>query len=117
MSAPVPADVAPGVHTLAAMHCRAGAPRLDPDELARHLQSLAGWTASDGRIAKEFRFGDYHDTMAFVNALAWIAHREDHHADLAVHYGRCVVTFSTHDAGGVTLNDVICAARAERLLA
>ena len=55
--------------------------------------------------------------MAFVNAMAWIAHREDHHPDLAVHYAKCVVTFSTHDAGGVTLNDVICAARLERLFA
>jgi 4a-hydroxytetrahydrobiopterin dehydratase len=55
--------------------------------------------------------------MAFVNALAWIAHREDHHPDLAVGYARCGVTFSTHDAGGVTLNDVICAAKAERLFA
>ena len=55
--------------------------------------------------------------MAFVNALAWIAHREDHHPDLEVHYSRCVVTFATHDAGGVTLNDVICAAKAERLFA
>ena len=117
MTAPAPTDLTAGVQALAAMRCRAGAPRLTADELARHLQSLAGWTASDGRIAKEFRFDDYHDTIAFVNALAWIAHREDHHPDLAVHYGRCVVTFSTHDAGGVTLNDVICAARTERLIA
>ena len=76
----------------------------------------AGRIAGD-RIEKTFRFADYHQTMAFVNALAWIAHREDHHPDLAVHYNRCVVTFSTHDAGGVTLNDVICAAKAERLFA
>jgi len=117
MTAPSPADLADGLDALAAMRCRAGAPRLAADVLARHLRSLAGWTASDGRIAKEFRFDDYHDTIAFVNALAWIAHREDHHPDLSVHYGRCVVAFSTHDAGGVTLNDVICAARTERLVA
>lgn len=117
MTTPAPTDPATGAQALAALHCRAGAARLTAEELARHLQSLAGWMASDGRIAKEFRFDDYHDTIAFVNALAWIAHREDHHPDLAVHYGRCVVTFSTHDAGGVTLNDVICAARTERLVA
>jgi 4a-hydroxytetrahydrobiopterin dehydratase len=55
--------------------------------------------------------------MAFVNALAWIAHREDHHPDLSVHYNRAVVNFSTHDAGGLTLNDFICAAKTEALLA
>jgi 4a-hydroxytetrahydrobiopterin dehydratase len=53
--------------------------------------------------------------MAFVNAVAWIAHRADHHPDLSVHYNRVVVSYSTHDAGGVTGNDLICAARVEAL--
>jgi 4a-hydroxytetrahydrobiopterin dehydratase len=105
------------VSALAQMHCRAGAPLLAASALARHLHALPGWTQVEGSIVKEYRFDNYHATMAFVNALAWIAHREDHHPDLAVHYGRCVVTFSTHDAGGVTLNDVICAALIERLFA
>jgi len=102
---------------LASMTCRPGAPRLNADELAAHLATLAGWALAGDRIEKTFRFADYHQTMAFVNALAWIAHREDHHPDLGVHYNRCVVTFSTHDAGGVTQNDIICAAKAERLFA
>jgi 4a-hydroxytetrahydrobiopterin dehydratase len=54
--------------------------------------------------------------MAFVNALAWIAHQEDHHPDLSVHYNRAVVRFSSHDAGALTLNDFICAAKAEALI-
>ncbi len=102
---------------LAAMHCRGGAPRLGADELAGHLVHLPGWTHDAERIVKAFAFPDYHATIAFVNALAWIAHHENHHPDLAVHYARCVVTYATHDAGGVTLNDVICAAKAERLFA
>ena len=102
---------------LASMHCRAGAPRLAADELTTHLVSLPGWQASATTIAKEFKFAGFHDTMAFVNALAWIANGEDHHPDLSVHYGKCVVTFGTHDAGGITLNDVICAAKTERLFA
>ena len=102
---------------LASMACRPGAPRLHADELAAHLATLAGWALAGDRIEKTFRFADYHQTMAFVNALAWVAHREDHHPDLGVHYNRCVVTFSTHDAGGVTQNDIICAAKAERLFA
>ena len=69
------------------------------------------------RIEKTFRFADYYRTMAFVNAVASIAHREDHHPDLAVHYDRCVVAWSTHSAGGVTLNDCICAAKTDAAIA
>ena len=100
---------------LASMHCRAGAPRLGADELAAHLAALPGWAQAGDTIVKTFAFANYYETMAFVNALAFVAHREDHHPDLGVHYNKCVVTWSTHDAGGVTLNDVICAAKAERL--
>jgi 4a-hydroxytetrahydrobiopterin dehydratase len=102
---------------LASMHCREGAPALGADERDAHVASLPGWTYGDGRIGKTFLFANYHETIAFVNALAFIAHREDHHPDLQVHYNRCVVAFSTHSAGDVTLNDVICAAQAERLFA
>ena len=102
---------------LAAMRCRAGAPRLSADELAAHVATLPGWTNAGDRIVKEYALANYYETMAFVNALAMIANREDHHPDLAVHYAKCEVTFATHDAGGVTLNDVICAAKTERLFA
>lgn len=102
---------------LASMHCREGAPALGTDELAAHIALLPGWLFGDSRIEKAFLFANYHETIAFVNALAWIAHSEDHHPDLQVHYNRCVVAFSTHSAGGVTLNDIICAAKTERLFA
>lgn len=100
---------------LASMRCRDGAPALGADELTAHVAALPGWACVERRIEKTFLFANYHETIAFVNALAWIAHRCDHHPDLAVHYNRCVVAFSTHSAGGVTLNDAICAAKAERL--
>jgi 4a-hydroxytetrahydrobiopterin dehydratase len=102
---------------LASMHCREGAPALTADELAAHAEALPGWDFNNARIERTFQFANYHETIAFVNALAWIAHHQDHHPDLQVHYNRCVVVFSTHSAGGVTLNDVICAAKAERLFA
>ena len=102
---------------LAAMRCRTGATRLSADELAAHMASLPGWRIAADTIVKQYDFPNYHETMAFVNALAFVAHREDHHPDLAVHYGKCIVTFATHDAGGVTQNDVICAAKTERLFA
>ena len=76
-----------------------------------------GWDLiEDGAaIARTFRFADYYRTLAFVNALAFIAHREDHHPDLSVHYDRCVVRYSTHDVGGLSDNDFICAAKASCL--
>jgi len=102
---------------LAALDCRADAPRLSDDELAKRQRALSGWDYADARLTKTFRFGNYYETMAFVNALAYVAHRQDHHPDLSVHYNRVVVAYSTHDAGGVTLNDCICAAKVEALAA
>ena len=105
----------PELAALAALDCRTGAPRLSPDELAQRRRALAGWDVADDRLTKTFRFGNYYETMAFVNAIAYVAHRQDHHPDLSVHYNRVVVDFSTHDAGGITLNDCICAAKVEAL--
>ena len=81
------------------------------------LPDVPGWElVEDGHaLSKTFKFKDYYRTMAFVNALAFIANREDHHPDLSVHYDRCVVRFSTHDVGGLSENDFICAAKVEAL--
>ncbi len=99
--------------TLAAMRCRPGAPRLSDADVRAQLAVLPDWAPAGDGIAKTWRFADFHATMAFVNAVAAIAHGEDHHPELAVGYGRCTVTWSTHDAGGVTRNDCICAAKVE----
>jgi len=78
----------------------------------------ADWSLSeDGRmIQRSFLFKNYYQTIAFVNALAWIAHHQDHHPDLEVGYNRCVVHYSTHSAGGLSENDFICAARIDALV-
>ena len=107
----------PELASLAALDCRAGAARLSAEELRSRLRVLAGWESVDNRLTKTFSFANYYETMAFVNAIAYIAHRQDHHPDLSVHYNRVVVSYSTHDAGGVTLNDCICAAKVEALKA
>jgi 4a-hydroxytetrahydrobiopterin dehydratase len=87
---------------------------------ARELlgQLHADWTLADDSkaISRTFRFKNYYQTLAFVNALAWIAHNEDHHPDLEVGYNRCMVRFSTHTVGGLSENDFICAARVDGLL-
>jgi 4a-hydroxytetrahydrobiopterin dehydratase len=105
----------PDLASLAALDCRAGAPKLSADELRGRLRALPGWESADNRLTKTFSFANYYETLAFVNAIAFIAHRQDHHPDLSVHYNRVVVSYSTHDAGGVTLNDCICAAKVEAL--
>ena len=104
--------------TLAAEHCtplKGEAHRLPRADADRLLAILPGWSISaDGeRVKKTFRFEDYYETLAFVNAMAFIAHREDHHPDLGVHYNRCVVEYSTHDVGGLSRNDFICAAKVQ----
>ena len=82
------------------------------------LELLPEWTlaADQSAISKDYRFADFHHCMAFVNELAWIAHREDHHPDLEVGYGDCRVRLNTHDVGGLSINDFICAAKIEALL-
>jgi 4a-hydroxytetrahydrobiopterin dehydratase len=82
-------------------------------------QLHADWSlAQDGdRIQRTFEFRNFYETIAFVNALAWIANTEDHHPNLAVSYKRCVVQFSTHAVGGLSDNDFICAAKTDALVA
>lgn len=91
--------------------------RLTQASVRELLPQVPGWElVEDGRaLSRTFRFADYHRTMSFVNALAHVAHAQDHHPDLSVHYDRCVVRFSTHDVGGLSENDFICAAKADAL--
>lgn len=74
-----------------------------------------GWKLIEGSLEKTCTFANFHETMAFVNAVAWIAHREDHHPDLAVSYSRCTVRFNTHDVGGISVSDFHCAAAVDAL--
>lgn len=79
------------------------------------LKKLDGWTLADGAITKTYTFPNYHHTMAFVNAVAWISHREDHHPDIAVTYDACRVAYHTHTIRGLSENDFICAAKLDAL--
>jgi 4a-hydroxytetrahydrobiopterin dehydratase len=106
---------APEPNALATLNCRPDAPLLAHSELMQRLSALPEWDYVDNQLRKTFRFANYYETMAFVNAIAWVAHRQDHHPDLSVHYNRLSVAWSTHDAGGVTLNDCICAAKIEQI--
>jgi 4a-hydroxytetrahydrobiopterin dehydratase len=106
------------MHPLVTRHCEPldGQSALSAAQVRQHLALAPGWTAVDGAIQRRFEFADFHRTMAFVNALAWIAHVEDHHPDLMVSHSHCTVRLSTHSVGGISINDFICAAKADALL-
>src|ERR1035437_1567750 len=90
--------------------CEGGTPPLSQDEINRLLKQLDGWMQYDRLIGKTFEFKNYYQTIAFVNAVAWLSHREDHHPDLNVGYNKCHVEYSTHAVNGLSENDFICAA-------
>ena len=99
--------------------CKAG----DPPLTAAQATALTGALHSDwvldtdgGVISRSCHFGNDYQTIAFVNALAWVAHAEDHHPDLEVGYNRCHIRYSTHAIGGLSDNDFICAAKIDALL-
>lgn len=96
--------------------CEGGVPPLDEAASQALLEKLSGWVLQGKKLEKSFAFKNYYETMAFVNALAWVSHREDHHPDLAVGYNKCHVSYWTHAIGGLSENDFICAAKIERLL-
>lgn len=107
--------------TLLNQHCTAlnGVPPMDTAEVQNRLAQsgeVTGWQHQQESLERTFEFKNYHETMAFVNALAWICHQEDHHPTLSITYNRCLVRFDTHSVGGISMNDFICAAKVNALL-
>lgn len=80
------------------------------------VKQIEGWEYIDGELTRTYTFKNYYETMAFVNAVAWLSHVEDHHPDMEVSYKNCKVRYSTHAIGGISDNDFICAAKANNLL-
>ena len=109
-------DLVPLAHARC-MPRRGSEHRLTEASIRELLPQLPGWELAENghALTRTFTFKDYYRTMSFVNALAHVANAEDHHPDLSVHYDRCVVRFSTHDVGGLSENDFICAAKANQL--
>jgi 4a-hydroxytetrahydrobiopterin dehydratase len=94
---------------------------LKAPEVVTQLVDIPGW-ALDGdganvAIQKTYTFANYLETISFVNAVAFIAERHDHHPDMSVHYNRCMVRFNTHDVGGISVTDIECAKEVDALIA
>lgn len=100
---------------LLAARCRPTTTALDAAAAARLLSLLPGWAVENGRLVRSYAFKHYYHTMAFVNALAYLSHTEDHHPEMTVSYNTCIVRYDTHSAHGLSDNDFICAAKADAL--
>jgi 4a-hydroxytetrahydrobiopterin dehydratase len=80
---------------------------MNTQEVNEKLKSLTDWSYDESTLSlvKTFQFKSYLKNIAFVNAVAWIANKENHHPDLEVSFNRCIVKLTTHDAGGVSEKD------------
>ena len=96
--------------------CEGGSEKLTEAQINTLLGDVRVWERKGDEIARTFSFKNYYETMAFVNATAWISHHEDHHPDLEVGFNKVKMRYSTHSAGGLSENDFICAAKIENLL-
>lgn len=99
--------------------CEGEVQALNAEQIKNLLPQLAHeWQVDKANkiLYRDFHFKNYYQTMAFVNALAWIAHQQGHHPDLSVHYNKCVVQWNTHAIDGLSINDFICAAKTDQLL-
>ena len=101
------------LNDLAGRKCKENPSALGAGHVSTYLSALPGWAQAGEAIEKTYKFKDFHATMKFVNSVADVANRENHHPDLAVSYSQCGVKFSTHSAGGLTESDFICAAKVE----
>ncbi|MDX1626223.1 MAG: 4a-hydroxytetrahydrobiopterin dehydratase [Wenzhouxiangellaceae bacterium] len=98
--------------------CEGGTEPLDRDRVEKLLSQVPGWDVTDDgkKIVRKFEFKGFYKTMAFINAMAWIANKEGHHPDFEAGYNYCTVHFMTHAIDGLSENDFICAAKLNALL-
>lgn len=97
--------------------CEGGVAPMSLDEITVQLPKLTNWQLSDDNkaIHRNYSFKNFYHTMAFVNAVAWVANQENHHPDLDVGYDYCNINFTTHAIDGLSENDFICAAKIDNL--
>lgn len=98
--------------------CEGGVAKLTIEQANQRMEALDdAWTLDEAAesIQRQFEFRAFSRTIAFVNAVAWIATVEGHHPELIVNYGSCHVMYRTHAINGLSDNDFICAAKIDRL--
>lgn len=104
------------VEQLLTSHCReVKGDAMNAGDVAAQLKVLDQWTVDSDALKKIYHFKNYYETLAFVNALAYMVHREDHHPNLQIGYNRCEVRYNTHSVNGISENDFISAAKADAI--
>ena len=105
------------LHKIRCVGCEGGIPSMTKEEITKLLPQIKQWqvSADNKKIHRRFEFKGFYKTMAFVNAVAWIANQENHHPDMEVGYNYCVINYTTHAVDGLTQNDFICAAKVDLL--
>ncbi len=98
--------------------CEGGVAPMTTSQAEKLLRQVNGWSLTDDgkEIFRDYKFKGFYKTMAFVNAMAWVANAENHHPDFEVGYNHCLVRFTTHAIDGLSENDFICAAKVNALL-
>jgi len=93
--------------------CEGGMPALNPAHVPNYMKYAPGWTASPDakKIARDFEFKDFKESMAFINKVADIAESEGHHPDIDIFYNKVHLDLSTHAVEGLSENDFILAAK------
>lgn len=90
---------------------------MNEQSIKENLKSLEGWSynSASKSIQKEFTFKSYMKNIGFVNAVAWIANKQNHHPDLEVSFNKCLVKITTHDEEGLSIKDFELAQSVEKL--
>jgi len=98
--------------------CEGGVEPMSREQSENLIKQVDGWVLSEDAktIARRFEFKGFYKTVAFINAMAWVANSENHHPDFSAGYNFCEVNFTTHAIDGLSENDFICAAKVNELL-
>ena len=98
--------------------CEGGTPSFTKTQAEEYLKETSGLILkSDGKsISREFSFGDFNESIAFINKVADLAEAESHHPDIYIFYNRVKLELSTHAIGGLSENDYILAAKINQIL-
>ena len=98
--------------------CEGGIPPMTLEEAQELQKQVPQWEIIDeGQgLRRILTFSNHHEVMAFMNAVAWISHREDHHPNATAGYSRCLLVYTTHAVEGLSENDFICAAKVDALM-
>jgi len=107
------------VQDLLARKCHHTETALSDADVSTYLAAVAGWESAGNKISKTYKFKNYYETLAFMNAIAYVIHAEDHHPEITLTYNQCVIRFDTHSVndgrGGLSENDFICAAKVDAI--